>query len=474
MDLTALTIHEASGMLARRELSPVELLEAHLRRIEAHDPTLNVFITLTSESAREEARRAEGEIALGEVRGPLHGIPIALKDLFDMRGAPATGGSTFFAGYIPERDAAVVERLREAGAVLLGKLNMHEIALGVTNENPHYGRCKNPWQPERITGGSSGGSAAALAARLCMGALGSDTGGSIRIPASLCGVVGLKPTYGRVSLRGVLPLSWNLDHAGPLARCATDAALLLQAIAGYDPADPASINLPVDDYLGRLDAGMDGWKLALASGEFFAQADPEVLEAVQAACRVFEKLGARGYEIDLPEARQAAQANGLMVTSDAAAFHRERLQAHPEGFGADVRKRLQDGAAYTSTEYALARRTQAELRRRFELLFQDYDLLLTPATPIPAPLAGEDAVERARLLTRFTAPFNLTGLPAIAFPGGLTRDGLPTGLQLVAAPWEEGRLLQAVKAFEREMGNVMRDWMASRITHHVSRDTSTK
>ncbi len=450
MDLVDLTIGQASAMIARREISPVELVSAHLERISALEPSLRAFITVTPELALAEAHRAEQEIARGELRGPLHGIPLALKDLFETRGVRTTCGSPFFADQVPERDAAVVERLHSAGMVLLGKCNMHEIALGVTNENPHFGRCKNPWQLERITGGSSGGSAAALAARLCMGSLGSDTGGSIRIPAALCGVVGLKPTYGRVSLRGVMPLSWNLDHAGPLARCARDAALLLQAVAGYDPADPASVDVPVDDYLDALEADVRGWKIAVASDEYFQEGDAEVLEAVQEAARAFSRLGARVYPAEFPEARRAAQANGLMVQSDAAAVHSQRLQSNPQGFGADVLQRLQSGAAVTSCEYVLARRTQAELRRRFELFFQDTTLLLTPATPIPAPLAGENAVERARLLTRYTAPFNLTGLPAIVFPGGFTRQGLPIGLQLIAGPWEEASLLSAVHTYEME------------------------
>jgi aspartyl-tRNA(Asn)/glutamyl-tRNA(Gln) amidotransferase subunit A len=452
MELTGLTITQASALIARNAISPTELAAAHLAHIEALNPSLNAYITVTAESALEDARRAEAEITGGQYRGPLHGIPLALKDLFETRGVLTTAGSFFFKDHRPEADARVVERLHEAGAVLLGKLNMHEIALGVTNENPHFGRCKNPWQPGRLTGGSSGGSAAALAARLCMGSLGSDTGGSIRIPASLCGVVGLKPTYGRVSLRGVLPLSWNLDHAGPLARSVRDTAILLQAIAGYDPDDPASVDTPVDDYLDSLESGVRGWKIALASGEFFQDGEPEVLKAVQAAARRFEELGAHVEELELPQARQAGQANVLLALSDAAAVHRQRLQDHPQGFGADVLKRLQTGAAHTSTEVALARRAQAELRRCFELFFKDIDLLLTPATPVVAPLTGQDAIERARLLTRYTAPFNLTGLPALALPCGFNQEGLPIGLQLIAPPWAEARLLRAGHTYERATG----------------------
>ncbi len=448
-DLTHLTIAEAADLLARREIASVELTEAYLRRIDAHDTHLNSFITITSDHALTQARAADAELTRGVRRGPLHGIPLALKDLYDTAGIRTTAGSTFFADRVPDTDARAVTLLYQAGAVLLGKLNMHEWALGVTNINPHYGPSRNPWDPSRITGGSSGGAAAALAAGLCMGALGSDTGGSIRIPASLCGIVGLKPTFGRVSLQGVIPLSWNLDHAGPMARTVTDAALLLQAIAGYDPDDPVSVALPVDNLLATLDAGVTGWRIALATDAHFGEADPEVISAVRRAATVFEELGARVEAVDLSQGREAAQMNALMTTSDAAAFHRDRLRDHPQRFGADVLARMERGAQFTSTEYILARRFQSEWRRRLERLFEQFDLLLTPATPITAPvIEGLDAIEAARQLTRCTAPFNLAGLPALSVPCGLSAAGLPIGLQIVAAPWNEARVLRAGRAFE--------------------------
>ena len=428
------------------------LVEAHLARIEALEPQLNCFITLTPELARQQARQAEQEVRAGAYRGPLHGIPLALKDLFETAGVRTTAGSSFFAENVPEHDAHVVERLRAAGAVLLGKTNLHEIALGVTNENPHFGATCNPWDLRAIPGGSSGGSAAALAAGLCLGALGTDTGGSIRIPAALCGVVGLKPTRGRVSLRGVIPLSWNLDHAGPMARSVRDAALLLGVLAGYDPDDPWSVDRPAEDTLADLEAGVQGWRVALAADDYFtdpAVVDEQVLQAVRQAAQAFAEMGAQVEEAAFPGARQAARTNGLITPSDGAAFHRERLQANPDGFGADVLARLRTGAAYTCTEYSLARQAQAILRHQFGQFFKDYDLLLTPTVPIPAPVRGSaDAVERANLLTRFTAPFNLSGLPALSVPCGLTREGLPVGLQLVARPWAEARLLRAGWAFE--------------------------
>lgn len=450
LDLLKLTIAEAANLLARREISAVELTEAHLHRISAHDARLNSFITVTADHALAQARTADDELARGVRRGPLHGVPVALKDLYDTAGIRTTAGSIFFADRVPDTDARAVTLLYQAGAVLLGKLNMHEWALGVTNINPHYGPSRNPWDTTRITGGSSGGAAAAVAAGLCLGALGSDTGGSIRIPASLCGIVGFKPTFGRVSLRGVVPLSWNLDHAGPMARTVTDAALLLQATAGYDPDDPVSVAAPVDNLLADIDAGVAGWRIALADDAHFGQADPEVLAAVHRAAAVFEELGAHIERIDLGRGQEAAQMNALMTTSDAAAFHRDRLRTHPEKFGADVLARMERGAMFTSTEYILARRFQSEWRRQLERLFERFDLLLTPTAPITAPvIEGLDSIEAARQLTRCTAPFNLAGLPALSLPCGMSEAGLPIGLQIVAAPWREAQALRAGRAFEQ-------------------------
>lgn len=463
MDTLALAISTARRALQRGEIAPLELTHACLRQIERLNPTLNAFITVYTDvtpalapGASVARGRAERNDRRGRSRSAssaamtLAGIPLALKDLFETAGVLTTAGSLFFKDHIPAQDAAVVQRLKADGAVILGKTNTHEIALGVTTNNPHFGACRNPWDAQRIPGGSSGGSAVAVATGMALGALGTDTGGSIRIPAALCGVVGLKPTYGRVSLRGVIPLSWNLDHVGPLARAVRDVALLLEVIAGYDAEDPASTDVPVDDYLADIEAGVKGWRVALAVGEYVEASDPEVWKAVKEAANVFRKLGAGLVEVKMNLLREAALANGIMTQADGAAFHRERLAEHPEWFGADVRQRLQAGRDCTSTDYSLARRTQTEMEHRFAKFFEDYDLLLLPSTPIPAPfIEGNDAVEQARRLTRFTAPFNLTGLPALSLPCGFSHEGLPIGLQIVAPRWGEARALRAAYAYEQ-------------------------
>lgn len=448
MDLTYLTLTEASNLLQKGELSPVDLTRACLERIEQLDGRLHSFITLMAITAMQQARKAEVDIRKGKA-GTLRGIPLALKDLFETAGVRTTAGSKFFTDHIPEKDCAAVEKLKSAGAVLLGKLNMHEIALGVTNENPHYGDCLNPWDENHVSGGSSGGAAAALAAGLCFGALGTDTGGSIRIPSALCGVVGLKPTRGRISVRGVIPLSWSLDHVGPMARRVQDVAILYKAIAGYDPNDPFSVKVPVKNVLTHLMDGVQGWRVALASDSYFNDIDPQLLEAVQQAAKVFEGLGARLSQVPFPGASEAAQINAVIVHGEAAAFHRDRLASEPEGFGPDVLKRLRHGEAFTSTESLLARGTQPVMHRQFERFFEYYDVLLTPTTPVPAPLRGGDAVDSARLLTRFTAPFNLTGLPALSLPCGFTGQGLPIGLQVISRPWAEAEVLRAAYAYEQ-------------------------
>lgn len=453
INLSTLTLSFALELIRRGELSPRALAQACLGQIEHLNPRLNAFLTIIPESALQQAEQAEmllGRSPANLDKLELLGIPLALKDLIETAGIRTTAGSLFFKDYLPGEDARVVLKLKQSAAVLVGKTNTHEIALGVTTNNPHFGPCRNPWNPARIPGGSSGGSAVAVATGMCLGALGTDTGGSIRIPAALCGVVGLKPTYGRVSLRGVIPLSWNLDHIGPIARTVEDAARLFTAIAGFDPHDPVSEELPVGDCLSGLHGDIRGLRVALASGDYVDAADPEVSAALIEAGRTFKQLGAVLEKVEIPWLEAAAGANRQMTQADASAYHRQRLAEHPEWFGEDVRERLRAGAALTAPEYALVRRTQSELKRALEGLFEKYDILILPTTPIPAPeIDGTQAIEAARQLTRFTAPFNLTGVPALTVPSGSTQSGLPIGLQIVSKPWAEAKLLQAGQAFEQ-------------------------
>ena len=445
--LNALTISSTLELLQQQKISARELVEACSRQIQRLNPQLNAFITVL-----EPGEALAAQVPASEERSAhlLRGIPIAIKDLFDTAGVRTTAGSKFFADHVPEEDAFVVEKLKQAGAVIMGKTNTHEIALGVTGDNPHFGTARNPWDPARVPGGSSSGSAIAVATGMALGALGTDTGGSIRIPASLCGVVGLKPTFGRVSLRGVFPLSWNLDHVGPLTKSVKDAALLLQLMAVYDPLDPASVKMLRGDYLNHLDDPVKGRKIAFATGKFIEMSDPEVLEMVRKTADIFQSFGCEVQEVDMSWLRDAALANKLMTQSDGAAVHRERLREHPEMFGEDIRRRLEDGANTSSTDYILARRTQTEMKKRFEQFFEEYDFVITPTTPIAAPtIEGHDAVEQAARLTRFTAPFNLTGLPALSVPCGFTKEGLPIGLQIVSRLWGEFKVLNLGHAFEQ-------------------------
>lgn len=442
MDTSTLTISRAQALLQAGELTAAGLAAACLAVIEAKNPVLNA-LSRVFDIRELETRASQTRIS---------NIPIAVKDLIDVAGTPTAAGSPKFFGQEPAaKDAFVVEKLKEAGAVIVGKTNTHEIALGITGINPRAGTVRNPRDPSRIAGGSSSGSAAAVAAGMALGALGTDTGGSIRIPAALCGVVGFKPTFGRVSARGVLPLSWNLDHVGPIAKTVEDAAILYEVIAGYDPRDP---NSTIAQH-GANAAQNTILRCAFAVGGYIEEAEPGVLAAAREAANVFRALGVEVVEVEIPRLREAAQASGAMVIADAAAFHRERLAQHPDWFGADVRERLEKGRAVTSTEYALARRVQSEMKRYFDLFFEQHDLLLLPTTAaVAAPIEGLDSAAYAPKLTRFTAPFNLTGLPALSLPCGQV-DGLPVGLQIVGKAWNETRVLRAGMAFESALRQVV-------------------
>ncbi len=449
-DLTRLTISEAAPLVRERKLSPVELTDACLARVEAAEPTLNAFITVTADQARASAKTAAGEIARGEYRGPLHGIPVALKDLFATAGVRTTAGSTILADNVPAEDSDPAARLKAAGAVPLGKLNLHEFAYGATGVNPHYGACHNPWDTSRITGGSSSGSGASVASGECFAALGTDTGGSIRIPASLCGVAGIKPTFGRVSRRGVIPLSWSLDHVGPLTRCVEDAAIVLQAIAGRDPADASSSREPVPDYTATLQEGVRGLRFGVPREFFFDHVDPEVERAVRAAIDVLEGLGAQMLDIGLPLITEAPAAVTAIMLPEALAYHRKWMQERPDDYGDDVRYRLELGATFLAVHYVQAQRLREVIVGRWPAeVFDRVDLLTMPTTMAPAFPIGRSDLSVTFSLIRNTNPLNLLGIPAMSVPCGFTRAGLPIGLQLSGRWWDEATVLRAAYAYEQ-------------------------
>jgi aspartyl-tRNA(Asn)/glutamyl-tRNA(Gln) amidotransferase subunit A len=447
------TITELGPRLRRKEVSPVELTRDCLDRIEKLNPTLNAFITVTAESAMAEARAAEAEILRGEWRGPLHGIPIALKDLIDTAGTRTTAGSGVFEHRVPTEDAEVVRRLRRAGAVILGKNNLHEFAYGGSSLVSFFGDVHNPRNPEHIAGGSSGGSAAAVAAGLCYAAIGTDTAGSIREPAALCGCVGIKPTYGRVSARGVIPLSWSLDHVGPLAATVGDAALVLQAIAGYDALDVCSADVPVSDYVSGLGEGTKSLRVGVPRAHFYDELDDEVRAAVDKALVVIEALVA-----DLRDVQIEVSSDRTVQAAESFAYHADHVARTPELYQPETLRRIRSGEKISAAEYILRRRELDEMRQRAREIFADVDLLVTPTMPIPAPAIADlekdpEALRPAELiLLRNTRPFNVWGLPAISVPCGFTRSGLPIGLQIAGAQWRENLVLRLARAYERETG----------------------
>lgn len=448
MNVENLTLIKAAEQIERGELSPVELTEAFLQRIQKLNPTVNAFITITEQEALRDARKAEKEIRRGEYRGALHGIPVAIKDLFETADIRTTAGSKILVKNIPSSDATAVAKLRSKGAIVIGKTNLHEWAWGVTNDNPHFGATKNPWALDRIPGGSSGGSAAALSARMCLGALGTDTGGSIRIPAAICGVVGMKPTVGLVSVKGVIPLSWSLDHAGPMALTATDLTILLSAIAGYDEDDPASVERPSVTYETEADRGVSGLRFAVPENYFFEAIHNDVQRAVSNAIKTFEKLGAHISEVTLANIKEDATANKTIGGAEGSANLRKYLDRKSD-LGHDVVERLEKGLNTSLQDYVLARRIQLEKRRTRALLFKRFDVLVTPTVPEDPPLReGLNGNNATIIFNRFTSPFNLTGLPAISIPCGFSSNGLPIGMQLVAAPYNESTLLRAARAYE--------------------------
>ncbi|HEX9819825.1 MAG TPA: amidase [Methylomirabilota bacterium] len=449
---------ELARLIATKAVSPVEVVRVHLDRIAALDRDLRAYITVCADAAAEAARAAEAALMSGRPVGPLHGVPYALKDLYDTAGTRTTGGSRIFADRVPAADATVARRLAQAGGILLGKLNMVEFAYGPEGLNAHYGHPRNPWDPRvhRMAGGSSSGSGVAVVAGLAPGALGSDTGGSIRIPASLCGITGLKPTYGRVSRAGVLPLAWSMDHVGPMTRTAADGALMLGAMAGYDPADASTSVLPVPDYLAALTGDVKGLRVGLLRSFFLDGATPEVRAAVEAAARTLAAAGAIVDEVSLETVQHVPAASLAVVGSEALAYHAERLRTRAAEYDPDIARRLRVGAFVGGAHYVRAQQVRALVRADVDGVLARHDLLLAPATPITAPAVderqttlGDGPADVRSALIRFTRPFNVSGHPACAVPCGFTAGGLPIGLQLVGRPFDEATVLRAADAFQR-------------------------
>jgi aspartyl-tRNA(Asn)/glutamyl-tRNA(Gln) amidotransferase subunit A len=458
-NVSQLGLSEASQLVRSKKVSPVELTRECLSRIERLNPKLNAFITVTADSALAEARQAEAEIQRDRWRGPLHGIPIALKDLIDTAGVRTTAASGLFKDRVPTQDAEIVRRLKAAGAVFLGKLNLHEFAYGGSSAISYFAPVRNPWDCGHSPGGSSGGSAAAVAAQLCYAAIGSDTGGSVRQPAGYCGIVGLKPTYGRVSTSGVIPLSWSQDHLGPMTRTATDTALMLQVIAGYDPQDTASADIPVPDYAATIPAATSSLRLGVLRAYFYEALHPEIQAAMNAALSVLKTLTRTQRDI-APLATDSTYSSVMdpsvtILKAEAYAYHKEYVSKSPELYQAQTLKRIQAGADVTTSAYIQSRRQLEQIRRSVSRVFDDVDALVTPTAPVPpfaiADLEADPSSVRAKelLMLRNTRPFNMLGLPTVSIPCGFTSADLPIGMQLTGPPGGEAMVLRLAYAYEQ-------------------------
>ena len=450
--LNFLTIREAGELLRRRELSPVELTRAMLDRIDATDGQLHSFVTLLRDEALEQARTAEAEILSGGYRGPLHGIPIALKDLYDTAGVRTASGSRVDLDRVPTEDCTAYARLKAAGTVLLGKLAMHEFALGGPDWTTPFEPARNPWNLDHITGGSSSGSGSSVASGQAMGALGSCTGGSIRGPASLCGIVGLKATYGRVSRAGVVTLSWSQDHCGPMTWTVEDTAYMLQAMAGHDPKDPTTSTAPVPDYSRSLREDVKGFTIGVPRHFFFRDdphVNPEVVATVEKGLEALQELGANLEEVTIPSLEYVRPANMVIMLSEAYAYHEPNLKARPQDFGEIVRGRFRIGGMFSASDYLQAQRCRQWIKREVADVMRRVDLLVTPTMTQPAAaFEGYDPASTVRGPS-FTAPFNVTGLPAISVPCGFTANGLPVGMQIVGKPFDEPAVLQAAYTYQQ-------------------------
>jgi aspartyl-tRNA(Asn)/glutamyl-tRNA(Gln) amidotransferase subunit A len=454
-DLLSLGIVDLATKLEKRELSPLELLEHYLSRIDQVNPKLNAFVAVSADDARRAAKAAGDEIRSGRYKGPLHGIPLGIKDIIDTSGIRTTYGSAIFRNNIPEKDATVVSRLKEAGAIILGKTNTHEFAFGVTMENLHYGTTRNPWATNRIPGGSSGGSAAAVAACMCCAAVGTDTGGSVRIPSAFCGVVGLKPTYGRVSTAGVFALAIGMDHVGLIARSVVDIALMLQTIAGFDLADPRSLMTAVPDFYENIGDSVEGAKVAISPDLIPKVMDPQVESAYKKATSKIESLGGEILERSFKASDLIERVSTTLLLAEAAAQHAELLEKSSDRYGANVIDRFRAGQKIKANEYIRALREKEVIYREIEILFKDADFLLTPSVQILPPKIGEKKImvgtQEMGIIpccARFTRLANITGIPAIVLPFGYSADGLPLSIQLMTPRLYETGLLRFAHALE--------------------------
>ena len=438
---------EVGALLRARSISSVELTRLMLDRIAELDSELNAFITVTTELALQQAARADAELADGKDRGPLHGIPIAIKDLFATKGVLTTGGSKYYESWIPDYDSTTVAKLSDAGAVLLGKTGLHELAFGSTSINPWYGAIANPWKLDHHPGGSSGGSAVAVAAGMAYAAIGSDTGCSVRQPAQCCGIVGLKPSYGLVSLAGVMPLVSSMDHVGPLTRTVGDAAAVLAAIQGYDDGDPASVDRKMPDYTMSMSRGLDGTTVGVPREFFFSGGDAEVVEIVSRAIEQFSRIGANVIDIELKDAEEA-YLRADVTFSEIANSNGPALEDNPEAFSAAFRRRFEKVTKWSDADYDDAQQFRAEFRANVEEILDDCDVLATPTSTVAAAPIAEQPRDHDVERRKNTCVFNFTGQPSISIPCGFTEAGLPVGLMLTGSLFEDGEVLRFARAFE--------------------------
>lgn len=449
-ELAYLGLREAALAIARGEVTSQQVTRNLLERIGQIDPQVNSFITVLSQEALEAAERADRARAAGAPLGPLHGLPVGIKDLFNLTGTPTTFASAVFADFFPQHDATAVSRLKAAGAIIIGKLNLHEAASGTSGLVSHYGAVRNPWNTAYVSGGSSSGSAAAVAAGLVYGALGSDTAMSIREPASYCGIVGLKPTYGRVSKHGALALSWSLDHAGPMARRVEDVALMLDVLAGHDAKDPGSAQVATADYTAGLGGGIAGMRIGVPRQHFFEQVEASTLQRVEDALRVLSDLGAHVETCSLPLAGDAMQAGRLILRAEAAAYHAARLRTVPHLMSDSLRELIEGGARYSAVDYLQAQRVRRLAIEAFAEAMSGLDALVMPSLAIASCRADEDNASLVGPRMRNMMPFNVTGLPAVSIPCGFDANtGMPIGLQVVGQAWGEATMLRVADAFER-------------------------